>query len=427
MLKTNTLIILQKITQALTGLITAIFVLNFLNPYEQGFFYTMGSLLNAYLLLDLGLSALIVQKSAKYFSGLSWDNDNLLRNNKRSLFFISFFKWVYSWYKFLSFLILFIIPLGYFYFFFSGHELKFNFFLPLVCMVLALSFSMPSIGILSVLEGAKKINQVYLIKLTHYIIGAALAWILLYSGYGIYAQSAAPFAVILTVYLYIFLRFKKLGPSFKNQTNSFSWRSEILPQQKRNCIGWFSNYIFLHTPVLVIFYYMSPAEAGKLGLTMVIANISISIAMSPITSITPKISELAKVDTISRTTRIFILNLFKSIFLIIFGTLFFYLTLLYFQDYEILKRILVPNYILIIFISFSFFYIVLAFMIFFRSYDKEPLAIPSFITIILFVFFGVFFLKSYGLIGFICTMLICLLLLFIYSILFFLYFIKTRK
>ena len=107
MLKTNTLIILQKITQALTGLITAIFVLNFLNPYEQGFFYTMGSLLNAYLLLDLGLSALIVQKSAKYFSGLSWDNDNLLRNNKRSLFFISFFKWVYSWYKFLSFLILF--------------------------------------------------------------------------------------------------------------------------------------------------------------------------------------------------------------------------------------------------------------------------------------------------------------------------------
>ena len=66
------IVALQKSIQAATGLVTAILVTIFLSPEEQGYFFTMGSLLSSYTLLDLGLSSLLIQVSARYFAGLDW-------------------------------------------------------------------------------------------------------------------------------------------------------------------------------------------------------------------------------------------------------------------------------------------------------------------------------------------------------------------
>ena len=65
-------VLAQRGWQALAGVITLAFVAHFLSPVEQGYFYTLASIAALHMALDMGLSAVSVQFSAREFVELSW-------------------------------------------------------------------------------------------------------------------------------------------------------------------------------------------------------------------------------------------------------------------------------------------------------------------------------------------------------------------
>lgn len=425
---TSFLIISQKFVQAIIGLVTTILVTFFLSPIEQGYFYTMGSILTSYVLLDLGLSNLVVQKSAGYFSALKWGKNNIIIGNKLvKAKFISFFKCVETWYIKLSFLTFIILPVGYLYFsnFQSTNDV--NWILPWLIGVLFFALSMPAIGYLALMEGSKQIRSVYKIRIAHYLFGGFLSWILLYIGQGIYSLAAAPFAIIIIVYLWIYTKFNKFIIEIKKHENIFSWKNEIYPQQKKVGVNWLSNYFFLHLPVPIVFYFLGPIDAGKFGLSIVVANISISIAMAPITSITPKISSLLSQANFDKGLYFFIKAFIFSLILILLGSCFFFFIHSVFQNIHFFQRLLSPTQLLLIFISFSFYYFVNSFIIFFRSYGKEPFVFQILITTVLMITIGSYLINDYGIDSFIFMVLISYIFLFIYCLIYFINFINSFK
>lgn len=427
-ISTAHLVAFQKAVQAITGLLTALLVTKFLTVNEQGYFYTIGSLLSSYILLDFGLSNLLVQDSARYFSALKWSSNNIVTSlsNQGKSSFLSLANWTLGWYTKLGVLTLVIIPIGFVYFSFAKTTDAVAWQLPWVAVVCSLALSMPAIGFLAVLEGAEKIRETYVVRILHYLIGATLAWVLLMMGHGLYAQSMAPLAIAIIVYLWMLIQFKSFLKDALTHQVAFPWKTDLLPQQKKVGVSWLSNYLFLHVPVPIVFYFSGAADAGKMGLSMVIANVSCAIAMSWVTAVTPQVSTLVAQRKVPEALMVFKKALAISVSLLVGGIFTFYWIQNNFEEYSVAQRILSPNQTLLIFVTFAAFHGINALIVYFRAFKQEPLAIPSLIATLTIVLGGCFVVPNSGASHLILLMTVIYSLLIIYSLIVFLRFDPER-
>ncbi len=422
------LVAFQKLIQAITGFLTALLVTNFLTLNEQGYFYTIGSLLSSYILLDFGLSNLLVQDSARYFSALKWSpNNNVISlSNQGESSFLSLINWTLRWYAKLGLLTLVLIPIGFIYFSFAKTTDAVAWQLPWVAVVCSLALSMPAIGFLAVLEGADKIRETYVVRIWHYLIGATLACVLLILGHGLYAQSMAPLSIAIIVYLWMSIQFKPFLKDALTHQVAFPWKTHLLPQQKKVGVSWLSNYLFLHVPVPIVFYFSGSAEAGRMGLSMVIANVSCAIAMSWVTAVTPQLSSLVAQNRAAESKITFEKALAISTILLVIGVLSFLLINFTFQESPIAQRILPPIQTLLVFITFAAFHIMNALIVYFRAFRKEPLAIPNLIATLSIVLVGCLIVPAFGVQSLIALMAIVYLALMLLSFFTFINFNSKR-
>lgn len=412
------LVALQKLVQAITGLVTAVLVTKFLTPNEQGYFYSIGSLLSSYILLDFGLSNLIVQVSARYFSDLSWNKGVIFSpKEKAKSSFFALAEWVGRWYFKLGVFTLILIPLGFLYFSFAKTSDGVEWQAPWIAVVCFLALSMPATGFLAIVEGAGKINEVYLIRILHYLLGALFAWILLVLGYGLFAQSMAPLAISIIVYYWFWVKFPSFLKEMLSNKTEFPWKTELWPQQKKVGLSWISNYLFLHVPVPIVFYFSGSVEAGKMGLSMVIANVSCAIALSWITALTPKVSSLIAGGDVLEAKIIFRKAFGISSGLLVFGILVFFLINVDFQENLMAQRILSPIQMLLIFVTFAAFHSINGLIVYFRAFKKEPLALPNLIATLMIMIGGCLIVPQNGAGQLIVLMAATYVMLMIYALL----------
>lgn len=418
------LVAFQKAIQAFTGLLTALLVTNFLTLNEQGYFYTIGSLLSSYILLDFGLSNFLVQDSARYFSELNWSPNNSIISSRDQFKsnFLSLSNWTLRWYAKLGVFTLILIPAGFIYFSYAKTTDAVAWQLPWIAVVCSLALSMPAIGFLAVLEGADKIRDIYVVRIFHYLIGAILAWMLLMVGHGLYAQSMAPLAIAIIVYIWIGTQFKPFIKEALTHQVAFPWKTDLLPQQKKVGVSWLSNYLFLHVPVPIVFYFSGSADAGRMGLSMVIANVSCAIAMSWVTAVTPQLSTLVARNKAAEAKVAFDKALSISSSLLVLGVLAFFLINSTFQATSMAQRILPPMQTLLVFITFAAFHNMSALIVYFRAFRKEPLAIPNLIATLLIVVGGCLVVPAFGVQSLIALMAAVYFMLLTYSLLVFLRF-----
>jgi len=399
---------LQKIVQALTGLVTASLVTIYLTPDEQGYFFTMGSLLSSYILLDLGLSNLLIQFSARSFTGLSWHKQEIVdaSDGQKKSNFLDLVSWTLRWYAFAGLATFLLIPIGYIYFHFAKSTVDVAWQLPWIAIVSSVALSMPAIGLLSILEGAEKIRVTYTLRIAHYLLGAIVAWMLLIQGHGLFAQSMAPLAIAVVV---IYWLKKHYGTLLKNHLfnkSNFNWKLHVWPQQKRVTVSWFSNYLFLHVPVPVVFYFSGARIAGKMGLSMVVANVVGAIAMSWVTAATPRITKLIAQGDVDEGRALFERSLLTAVFLLLIGGLAASGLTVLIHGYSLSERILNPSQLILLFFVFALFHGINALIVYFRAFKKEPLALPSLIATSSIVVIGCFVVPLYSVNGAICLMAI---------------------
>ncbi|MFA5241780.1 MAG: hypothetical protein WC029_10570 [Sulfuricella sp.] len=415
------IVALQKTIQAGTGFITAVLVTIFLSPEEQGYFFTMGSLLSSYTLLDLGLSSLLVQVSARYFSGLEWGkNGELGPVNTQKSNFLALVHWTVRWYTFAGFATLMLAPIGYAYFYFAKTTDHVAWQLPWVAIVLSIAISMPGIGFLAILEGTGRIKTTYALRIAHYILGALMAWALLLSGNGLFAQAMAPVAIALVVSYWVKTQYGLLIKACLHEESSFSWKRDLWPQHKRVAITWFSNYLFLHIPTPVVFYFVGAKAAGQMGLSMTVANVLGAISMSWVTAITPRLTTLVAQGKFVEGRALFRHGLLIALLLLLLGSFFFVGLAMLVQGNDFAMRILSPGQLALLLLVFAGFHIFNALSIYFRAFKKEPLAVPNLLATVAIFIGSCLMAQNYGVTGVIGIMASAYLILSIYVVMGFL-------
>lgn len=415
------IVALQKSIQAGTGFITAVLVTIFLSPEEQGYFFTMGSLLSSYTLLDLGLSSLLIQVSARYFSGLEWGkNGELSPVNIQKSNFLALVHWTIRWYTFAGFATLMLAPIGYAYFYFAKTTDDVAWQLPWAAIVLSIAISMPGIGFLAILEGMGRIKATYALRIAHYILGALMAWALLLSGNGLFAQAMAPVAIALVVFYWVKTQYGLLIKDCLHEKSSFSWKRDLWPQHKRVAISWFSNYLFLHIPTPVIFYFVGAKAAGQMGLSMTVANVFGAISMSWVTAITPRLTTLVAQGKLVEGRALFRRGLMIAFLLLMLGSFFFVGLAMLVQGNNFAVRILSPSHLALLFLVFIGFHTLNALSIYFRAFKKEPFAVPNLLTTMTIFIGSCLASQSYGVTGVIGIMASMYLILSVYMTVIFL-------
>lgn len=373
----NSLIVFfQKIFQGMLGIITLFFVLKYMGTDQQGYYYAFGSILSFYVVLDLGLSGLLVQLSAKYYSGVLNTNDFVkFPLNQNKLIFIEFIHWTYRSYFKKSFSIFFLIPIGYIYFINATKMYESNdWIIPWIFSVLALLLNYISMPILSVIEGIGNIIESYTIRLIYYLLGCVGAWILIFNNQGLYAFSFNYAIACVIILTWTFKRYKNIiRQSININEYKFFKKDEINNIQKKVAFTTIANYIFLNIPILIAFYFIDAATAGRLGIAFVVGNLIGSFSSSILISNTPLITKYVVENRFLEARKIFINNFKYSIILMIF----FYIVIIYlfsYLDNYYPNKLIKSSEFIIILIAFIVFHSIGLLSNYFRAHGNELLS-----------------------------------------------------
>lgn len=393
-------VLFQKAWQALSGFVTALLVTQFLSAGEQGYYYAIGSLLSGYVLLDLGLSGLLVQLSARMFSGLDLGDGGRLGpiGEKRSAC-LAMLAWSRRWYARASLLVLLLIPVGFIYFSFArtSHE-EINWQWPWIFTVIAVALSMSAYSALSIIEGAGRVAEVYWVRFAHYALGAVLAWALIVGGNGLYAPAMPALAIAVATTVWFRLRYRGLLEEGET-SHGFSWRQEVWPLQKRVALSWFAGYAYLNAPILIVFYYRDAVSAGQLGLTAVVANVLGSLCASWLTAAVPRMTNLVSFGKDGDSKALFLREFRKALFLMILSYGAAVLLVMGIGHLSVAQRLLPPLETTLLFAVFTIFHSVGMLSLHFRARGREVLAYPLAVAILLSLIASCVIAPNLGVIG----------------------------
>jgi O-antigen/teichoic acid export membrane protein len=198
-----------------------------------------------------------------------------------------------------------------------------------------------------------------------------LAWLLLFSGNGLFALAMPPLAIFILISFWLSKKYRHLFNEIASAEKLFNWKQEIGILHKRVAVSWLSNYLFLHIPTPIIFYFLGPEKAGQFGISITIANVLASIGTSKIASIIPKFSHLVQEQDFKNADNLFMKNFWVcikfSLGATILVTLIAYLT----TSIPMLQRLLPWNELLILLLALVSFHGANIMASYFRAYGKE--------------------------------------------------------
>jgi len=261
----------------LSGGLTILLIAHFLSAAEQGYYYTFSSLVALQTVFELGFSFVILQLAAHESSQLQIrPNGEITGNEEAHSRLASILQKSVRWYSVAALLMAgFLLVAGFH--FFSTHGQSsgpVGWRLPWVCVVLAAVFTFQMDPVFSFLEGCGFVAQVARLRFTQALTGTLLAWLAFASHRGLFAPAAIILGQAVAGFVFLFSKRHLFVPLLKRKTavHFVGWRTEIWPFQWRIALSFFAFYFIFPLFNPVLFAYRGAVEAGRMGMSLTIAN-----------------------------------------------------------------------------------------------------------------------------------------------------------
>jgi hypothetical protein len=284
-----------------------------LNPTEQGYYYTFGSVLALQIFFELGLNQIIVQLVSHEVAHLAFDERGNLHGEAQRLDRLSSLgRLIRRWYAFAAFgFLLFAGGTGVLFFERKGTMPLSAWLGVWILLILSTAANLLLSPRLAMLEGCGKIGSVARLRLVQSMVGYTALWALLFSGAGLWVAAAVPAASSVCTYWWLrrkgdLLRALALRPI--GNGSSINWRSDVLPLQWRIAVSWISGYFMQSIITPFVFAHRGAVEAGQYGMALNIFSAISSIGMSWVFAKAPTFAML-----ISRGARPELDALFRSV------------------------------------------------------------------------------------------------------------------
>jgi hypothetical protein len=318
--------VLARFWGSAAGLVTVALIARFLSPAEQGYYYTFGSLVAMQIVFELGFSFVILQMASHERAKLSISSDYEITGNPTAhTRLASVIQKSVRWYS-VAALLMFatLLPLGLYFFStqdHTGHTVSWLFPWCLAALMAVLNFQLDPL--LSFLEGCGYVPEVARLRFMQSVTGSLLAWLALASRHGLFAPSMMLFGMALSSFVWLFGKHKLLIGLLRYQVgpNRISWGEEVWPFQWRIAVSWFCGYFifWLFNPVL--FAFRGPVEAGRMGMSLSLANAIQAIAVSWVSTKSAPFGTLIARKAYERLDQVFFQALRQSVAVSMLGAL----------------------------------------------------------------------------------------------------------
>src|SRR5712692_8264207 len=249
--------VLARGIQILGSTGTVLLILRFLSPVEQGYYYTLLSLVSLQVVFELGFSFVILQMAAHECAHLTVHADGRIEGDPTAhARLASILQKTFRWYLVAAVILcVSLLPAGVF--FFSRHAratAHVAWHGPWVVAVLATAVLFLLNPFFSFLEGCGLVWQVGRIRFGQALLGAAMSWGALLAHHGLYSPGMVNLGYAAAGMAFLYSRRNLcLGLlRYPVREQAISWRSEVWPFQWKIAVSWISGYFSMTvlTPIL---------------------------------------------------------------------------------------------------------------------------------------------------------------------------------
>jgi hypothetical protein len=274
--------VMSKVWFALAGAVTMLLVALYFSPQVQGYYFTFYSLVAMQLLVELGLTTVIINFTSHEWVKLSLNSKGMIEGDINALSrFKSLFIVGMRWYSIGA--IIFTVVVGSIGYVFFSHapQVGINWSLPwlIFCFLGGINFVV--LPIFAFLEGSNQISQVYFYRFILEIVRSVAMWICILQGAALWTLSMSLFSAICWSVLYLLANYVNYFKSIiaAKVTIKINWWKEVWPMQWRLAVSWLSGYFFFYLFTPVLFFSHGVVVAGQMGMTFSMAN-ALSIVSS---------------------------------------------------------------------------------------------------------------------------------------------------
>lgn len=265
--------LLARLFNIVSSIGTVLLILRFLNPVEQGYYYTLLSLAALQMIFELGFSFVILQLAAHETAHLKLNPDGSIEGDPAAHSRLaSVFQLAVRWYLRAAIaLAVLLLPLGVIFF---AHKstpgTQVHWAGPWVTVVLAVSLAFLLTPLFSFLEGCNQVRQVAQMRMYQALVTLISSWIAIASGHGLYAPALVNFGSIVLGLFLVYTRRGLLGGLLRHSTSSATvcWREEVWPFQWKIAVAWLCSYFTMQVFTPILFALRGPQEAGRMGLSL---------------------------------------------------------------------------------------------------------------------------------------------------------------
>lgn len=350
-------------------------------PEEQGLYYALLGLISIYVVVDLGLSSMLINFISH--QTMSGKDDHQIEIKKANLALLLRFaiKWV----------VVSSLLLGFFVYH-VGHDILSEYktvfmgleqVVMLVCLVSIMTLILFAGS--AVLEGLNKVSEAFFIKTIYVTVMIVMQIILLFMDMSYFALLAGQgIALVLAGVIYLKRNLASLLELILYSTEyaNVSIVNQVIPFQLKVAISWVFGFLPIQIMPTILFTTLGPVWAGKIGLTQQIVTALSATSFIFIQVVVPKIGQLASLKKSKEVSVIYKKALKKSLLFSVVSILIVALSVEILTKYQrdiadrLLPTALLLVYLLIILINWlTFARAVLA-----RAFHKEIILFPAILS-----------------------------------------------
>jgi len=363
---------------------TVLLIVRFLSPLEQGYYYTLLSLMALQTVFELGFSFVILQLAAHESALLTIFPDGRIEGDPIAhARLASVLQLTLRWYlrAAVAFAVL-VLPLGILFFSRKAHAADHVLWLgPWIAAVLATSVTFFLTPLCSFLEGCNQVRPVARLRMVQAAIVLVLSWGAIAAGRGLYACAMVNVGWIVVCLVFFARRHRLLRSllSFATGEHNISWRKEIWPFQWKIAVSWFCSYFAVQIFTPILFVFRSPQEADRMGLSLSIVGYLPILALCWITPKAAPFGQLVKRGRLSELDAIFFKTFKQGMAMMLLLATACFAAILGVQALfpKMALRMVAPSIFALLLSAAVASFVVQSMAVYLRSFKREPYLIQS--------------------------------------------------
>lgn len=286
--------LLIRLWNIFTGGVLLVGMHRWFSADEQGYYFTLMSLVGLQVFFELGMNFVVLQISSHEMANVKYSKIDGFSGRKENIERLaSLVRGLMKWYKYVAISFLFCVGVaGYYFLEKKSANIDVDWRVSWSLLILFSAGNLYCSPFLAILEGIGLVADVAKLRLIYSVAAYVLFWIVLENGGGL---NALPIILAISFLVTKFWLVKEGSKLYEiaekeiSTKNIIQWSVDILPLQWRIALSWISGYLIFQLFTPLIFAFQGATEAGQIGLGLVVYSTISTLSMSWVNSKVPEL------------------------------------------------------------------------------------------------------------------------------------------